>query len=253
MKHIFAIGGGEIGRPGHAVETLAIDKEIIKSTGKKHPRLLFIPTASKDAAGYITAVEKHFGERLGCTIETLCIARSKQSIKEMEKKVFAADIVYVGGGNTLFMMKRWRVCGLDHILQRAAERGVIMSGLSAGAVCWFRYASSDSRMMTDPTYTKYVRVRGLDWYNVLLSPHHVRETRRDAGLRELLKARGGMGIALDDYACLEIRGSKYRIITARAGVGARKVWHQLGRYITADIATHAWHDIDSLTARQTSL
>ena len=249
MKHIFAIGGGEIGRAGYPVETLAIDKAIIKSTGKKHPRLLFIPTASRDSAGYIKVVAEHFGKRLGCTIDTLCVAKDAPSQKEMHAQVAAADIVYVGGGNTLFMMKRWRACGLDMILTRAAESGTIMSGLSAGAVCWFRFASSDSRMMTDPTYKKYIRVRGLGWYDATLSPHHIRENKRDAGLRTLLKSRGGIGIALDDFACLEIRGAEYRIITSQPQARARKMYLRKGKVAEELLRNDAWHDGATLLSK----
>jgi dipeptidase E len=246
MKHVFAIGGGEIGRPGYPVETLPIDTALIKSTGKKHPRLLFIPTASRDSAGYTTVVEEHFGKRLGCTVDTLCVAKGAPSQKEMRAKVAAADIVYVGGGNTLFMMKRWRACGLDTILSRAAESGTVMSGLSAGAVCWFRFASSDSRMMSDPTYKKYIRVRGLGWYNATLSPHHIRESTRDEGLKTLLKARGGIGIALDDCACLEIRGTQYRIITSQPQARARKVYVRRGKVVEELLKKDTWSDCVTL-------
>ncbi|MFH0804049.1 MAG: Type 1 glutamine amidotransferase-like domain-containing protein, partial [Candidatus Zambryskibacteria bacterium] len=58
MKKIIAIGGGEIGRPGFSVETTQIDREIINLTGKKNPRLLFIPTASADSESYYETVKK---------------------------------------------------------------------------------------------------------------------------------------------------------------------------------------------------
>ena len=61
---IVAIGGGEIGRLGYPIETTKIDKEIISLTGKKNPRLLFIPTASSDSESYFAVVEKYFGKKL---------------------------------------------------------------------------------------------------------------------------------------------------------------------------------------------
>ena len=71
MKKIVAIGGGKIGQPGYPVETTKIDKEIIRLTGKKNPRLLFIPTASSDSESYFKVVKKHFGKRLGCKTDVL--------------------------------------------------------------------------------------------------------------------------------------------------------------------------------------
>ena len=71
MKKIIAIGGGEIGRPGYPIETTKIDKEIIKLTGKKNPKLLFIPTASSDSTSYFDTVKKYFGKTLKCEIDVL--------------------------------------------------------------------------------------------------------------------------------------------------------------------------------------
>jgi dipeptidase E len=61
---IVAIGGGEIGRPGYKIETEAIDKEIIRLTGKKHPKVLFLPTASGDSKSYYSVVQDYYGKRL---------------------------------------------------------------------------------------------------------------------------------------------------------------------------------------------
>ena len=79
MRKIVAIGGGEIGRPGFPIETLAIDKQIIASSGKKHPKLLFIPTASGDSEGYVQVVQKYFGKKLGCKVDTLYLVKQKIS------------------------------------------------------------------------------------------------------------------------------------------------------------------------------
>ena len=132
---IVAIGGGEIGRPGTKIETLEIDEEILRLSGKKNPKLLFIPTASGDSAGYIDVVETYFGIKLGCTVDTLLLWGTDLSEREIEKKIESADIIYVGGGNTLSMIRLWKKLGVDTLLQNAAERGVVLSGVSAGAVC----------------------------------------------------------------------------------------------------------------------
>lgn len=72
MKKIIAIGGGEL-RNG---ETRAIDEEIIRLSEKKHPKLLFIPTASEDSSGYMETVKTYFGDTLGCQVDALCLHQS---------------------------------------------------------------------------------------------------------------------------------------------------------------------------------
>ena len=62
-KTIVAIGGGEIRTRG----TAPIDREIIRLSQKKHPRLLFIPTASSDSERYWEHVQKYFGGFLQCS------------------------------------------------------------------------------------------------------------------------------------------------------------------------------------------
>ena len=85
MGKIVALGGGEIGRPGYPIETTAIDEEIIRLSGKNKPRLLFIPTASRDSEIYIETLQKHFGERLGCKIDVLRLATEKYRNWELQK------------------------------------------------------------------------------------------------------------------------------------------------------------------------
>lgn len=225
MRKIIAIGGGEIGRHGYPVETTKIDKEIIRLSGKRHPKLLFIPTASSDAEGYIKTVEKHFGKDLGCRVDTLLLVKSISSLRVTRKKILSTDIIYVGGGNTLAMLKIWRKFGVDKILRLAYRRGIVLSGLSAGAICWFRYGLSGSvKVQKERSTFSYIRVDGLGLMNFTISPHHIREKKRRVALIALLKKTGGVGIALDDYAALEIIGSKYRIISSKLTAKAHKVY-----------------------------
>ncbi len=229
MGKIVAIGGGEIGRPGFPVETTKIDKEIIKLTGKKHPRFLFIPTASSDSKGYIRTVQKHFGQRLGCKVATLLLIQNRPSRKVIKDKIFNSDIIYVGGGNTEKMFKIWKQSGVVLILKEAYRKGIILSGVSAGAVCWFKYASSDSRRFqkSDRPFS-YSRLPGINLIPLTVSPHHIREKTRKAGLIKIMKNTAGVGIALDDYSALEIVNDKFRIITSKPFANAHKVYYQGG-------------------------
>ena len=109
MKKIIAIGGGEIGRR----ETVKIDKEIIKLSGQKRLKLLFVPTASSDSEKYIEVVKKYFGKKLGCLVDVLYLVNRKVSRQEIKDKILNSDIIYVGGGNTLKLMTIWRRLGVD--------------------------------------------------------------------------------------------------------------------------------------------
>jgi len=235
MKKIVAIGGGEIGSPDCPVETTSIDKEAIRLTGKKHPKVLFISTASSDAAGYQNTVQKHFGTRLGCEVDMLRLITDKPSRVEIERKVFSADLIYVGGGNTLKMMRVWRVNGLDKILHMAWEKGIVLTGLSAGSICWFTGGTSDSRRDNNPD-ADLIKVGGLGFIPAIHSPHYDVEKDRRPGLKKIMKKTSGVAIAIDNCCALEVIDDTYRVIASKSHAKAYKVYWKGGTYFEDEIA-----------------
>ena len=229
IKKIVALGGGEIGRPGFPIETTSIDKEIIKLTNKKNPKLLFIPTASSDSQGYCEVVKKYFGKKLGCKIDILYLINKELSKKEIEKKILTSDIVYVGGGNTLKMMNIWRRKGIDKILIQAYKKGIIMSGISAGSICWFKYGNSDSRKLVNPN-ASLIKVKGLGIIDALHCPHYDVESYRELDLKKMMKKTPGVAIALDNCSAIEIIDNKYRIITSKKSANAYKIYWKKNKY-----------------------
>src|SRR3989338_6443304 len=205
---IIAIGGGEIGRPGYPAETLAIDTEIIKLSGKNHPRLLFLPTASDDSAFYYDVVKKYFGKKLGAKTDVLYVTDKNLKQTEIKEKIFGADIIYVGGGNTAKLMKIWRRRGVDALLKKAWEKGTVLSGVSAGAICWFRWGSSDSRRFSNPN-VPYIKVSGMGFIPALCCPHFDYEKDRQSHIKKIMKATPGVAVALDNCCALEIVGDKF--------------------------------------------
>jgi len=229
MKKIIAIGGGEIGRPGFKIETKEIDEEIIKLTGKKNPRLLFIPTASSDSKIYYEIVKKYFGKKLGCKTDILYLIEEKLKKKDIENKILNSDIIYVGGGNTLKMMKIWRKLGVDKILVKAHEKGIIMSGLSAGAICWFSFGNSDSRKFKNPN-ADLIKVKGLGLVKALFCPHYNIEEKRETELKKMMQKTAGVAIAIDNSCAIEIIDDKYKIISSKKTAGAYKVYWKKNKY-----------------------
>lgn len=235
MKKIIAIGGGEIGRRGVKNETIHIDREIIKLTGKNKPKLLFVPTASMDADGYVDTIKTYFGEKLGCDVDVLTLFKTVYGQKELENKILKTDIVYVGGGNTLKMMKLWRKFGVDMLLKKAYNKGVVMSGISAGSICWFRYGNSDSSRFGKNKEASMIRVSGLDLLPFLHCPHYDIEQGREESLKSMMKKTTGIAVALDNCAAIEVVGDKFRIIRSKQTANAYKVYWRNGEYFKEKI------------------
>lgn len=226
-KYIVAIGGGEVGK----LETLSIDKEIVGLSNKKNPRLLFIPTASSDSEIYIKKISDIYGERLGCKIDNLLLISNRPSKEEIEEKILASDIVYVGGGNTLKMMKLWRSLGVDKILKIAYKRGIILCGLSAGAICWFEYGHSDSMSFYNSESWDYIRVKSTALLRGTLCPHFNGQTnsilRKDSFIK-MIKKFGGSGIGIDNHAAIVFRDDECKVIRSRNDSMVYKIFKKSG-------------------------
>ena len=234
MGKIIAIGGGEL----KDLETFSIDEEVVKLTGKKNPRALFIPTASGDSEGYCETFKQVYGEKLGCKTDVLRLIKETPSEEEIRSKIMDSDLIYVGGGNTQAMLEKWKELGVDNLLKRAYAKGIVLSGLSAGAICWFKYGCSDAPKFADANDKKLIRINGLGLVNLTLSPHHIRESHRDEGLTKIMKTTPGVGIGLDDNCALEIVDGTYRIIRSNETVGAKKVFYKNDKPVSKRIEVY---------------
>jgi dipeptidase E len=229
MKKIVTIGGGGIGKPGYPVETTKIDKELIRLTGKKSPMVLFIPTASSDSEDYYENIKKHFGKRLECKTDVLWLIKEKPSRKVIRKKIMSADIVYVGGGNTQKMLQVWKSYKMYKIFKEALGQGVVLSGLSAGSICWFSGGISDSRRFNNPK-AGLIKVTGLGFIPALHSPHYDVEKDRRPGLKKIMKNTSGVAIAIDNCCAVEFVDDAYRVISSKPKAKAYKVYWKTGKY-----------------------
>lgn len=247
---IVAIGGGEIGRDGKISETGVIDREIVALTNKPHPKLVFIPSMGKSAVSYSLTIQDHFTS-LGCIVEPLILTKSGFNIKSTKSLIASADIIYCGAGNTLKIQTSWRKLGLDRILISAAKKDKVMCGLSAGAVCWFAYASSDSRKLSNDITKKYIRVRCLNLLPAIVSPHFDTEALRKAGLKKNLRGQRYVGIGIDEACALEIIDNRYRVLSSLEHRKIHKSYWKKNKYIEEDIEpSQIFHPISKLFEKE---
>lgn len=219
MLNIIAIGGGDMGQG----ETLSLDQLIVTTTDKPHPNALFIPTASDDSLDYWEQFQHIYGERLGCHIDVLFLVREHPTYEAIQEKIEWADLIYVGGGNTRTMLSLWRQLGVDTLLRNAAQKGTVLSGLSAGANCWFQYANSDAPIIEGEVGVKTVRVECLGLVDISMCPHMKREEFRLEEFTRMMKTTPGIGVGLDDMCAIHIHGQEYRIVAAEDGMVAHKI------------------------------
>jgi peptidase E len=113
------------------------------------------------------------------------------------------DVIYVGGGSSANLLAVWRLHGLDKALLAAWKAGVVMAGISAGAICWFEDGITDSfglpyRALND----------GLGFVRGACCPHHDGEKERRPALLRLVKRGFASTLALDDGAAAHFVGRR---------------------------------------------
>ena len=136
-RQIVAIGGASFRAEP---ENLAADRYILGLTRKRHPSICFIPTASAEPADSIAAFYSAY-TRLGAVPSVL---RLFTRTPDLRATLLSQDAIYVGGGNTKSMLAVWREWGLDAVLREAWRKGIVLAGVSAGAICWFEHGVTDS-------------------------------------------------------------------------------------------------------------
>lgn len=203
---IIAIGGGDL----RLNETFEIDKFIAQLTGKENPKALFIPTASGEAEGYINAFNKVYKDKLGCKTDALLLKTGNLSDDQIEDKIMSSDLIYVGGGNTRMMIDIWKEKKIDKYLKNAGEKGTVLSGLSAGAICWFRYGHSDSERFDGQEGWNFILVDGLGFINAAACPHYNEDGR--SGFDQMLFRIGLNGVAIENNCAIFIEDDKFKII-----------------------------------------
>ncbi|WP_427184658.1 Type 1 glutamine amidotransferase-like domain-containing protein [Bordetella bronchialis] len=144
MQRILAIGGG-----GFMMEDSPspIDRHIVNLTGKTRPRICYLATPSGDLPLHIGKFHAAYGS-MGCVSSHLAFFRQPDSRAippaQLRSRLLEQDAIFVGGGNTKSALAVWRDWEIDVTLRAAWDHGVLLAGMSAGAMCWFQAGLTDS-------------------------------------------------------------------------------------------------------------
>lgn len=192
VRQIVALGGGGFGED--VGDDRGLEDALLALTGRDEPRVCFVPTASGDADAYVDKV----GDALAGRARFSVLRLFAREVDDLDAFLAEQDLVYVGGGSTVNLLAVWRAHGLDAALRRAYERGVVMSGVSAGANCWFERCTTDSWRVGNADGLR----DGLGWLRGGFCPHYRSEPARRPQLHGLVEGGFGDTYAVDDGAAL---------------------------------------------------
>jgi peptidase E len=192
------MGGG-----GWLMDDPALDRFVLGLIDGARPRICFIPTASGDHPSSERFLEAFPAAGFDASILRLF----DRDVADVGAFLGEQDVVYVGGGNTVSMLAVWRAHGVDRALRDAYEAGVVMTGMSAGANCWFEACTTDSYLLGRAD----LLLDGLGFVRGSFTPHYDSEPARRPAVLELVAS--GMlpaGFACDDYAAVHIADGDLR-------------------------------------------
>lgn len=175
---------------------------VVDLTGKKNPKVCYLPTASADNQDNIQYWE-NISDRIGIEPIVLKVwVSSSEENKSFEDILLNSDAIVVGGGNTLNMLGIWKAQGIDTLLNKALKKGIILAGGSAGSICWFQKGVSDSR----PVHLS--SVNGLGFLPYSNCPHYSQEAKKNLYHQMIQDQQMTSGYAIDELAGILFKNEK---------------------------------------------
>lgn len=198
---------------------------------RPRPRVCFIGTATGDAAPDIERFHAAFDD----AAQTSHLTLFDRTVVDIEAFLVAQDVIYVGGGNTASMLAVWRAHGVDAALRRSHDAGVVLTGRSAGSICWFESGTTDSYgLPLQAVHGALGLIAGSH------SPHYDGEVERRPTYHGLI-ASGALpdGLAADDGAALVFDGPVFlESIAERSGAGTYQVALADGAVVEEPLPVH---------------
>lgn len=203
---------------------------VLELTGKSNPAVLFLGTATGDDPGYIVSFYETFNSARCRPRHLSLFNREHDDITEL---MVGADVVHVGGGNTANMLDVWKRQGVDLLLHQALARGAVLTGGSAGGICWFEGGTTDSYGPTLQALSE-----GLGMVKGSFCPHYDSgQQRRPLFHAALLDGALPDGYAAWDRAAIrfDAGGGLVEAVTAQQGASALKVFVSGGLVVEEEL------------------
>jgi dipeptidase E len=196
-------------------ETRRLIDYVVALAGKPAPKVCFVPTAVGDDAESVLLIYRLLPDEARASY----LPFFPWPPDNLRGFALEQDVIFVSGGNTANMLAIWRVHGFDQILREAWEAGIVLTGWSAGMICWFEAGVTDSfgpqlEGMRD----------GLGFLAGSACPHYDGEERRRPVYTKLVADGFPAGVAADDGVGIHYKGTKLaEVVSVRESAGAYRV------------------------------
>ncbi len=206
-RYLIAIGGGSLADK----TTAKIDKyvaDLAKArAGERRAVGVFIGTASHDSMPYFNTFRKTYTSDFNIKADCILSVYGEMNEEKIKSKFEKADLIYIGGGDTLFMLDWWKKKGIFELVLDAYNRGVVIAGLSAGAICWFKKMYTDSQFVNGKDNYKYSICDGIGFLEGICCPHY--EERISDFDREFASIDESLAWGIEGDSCIVFKNGEY--------------------------------------------
>ncbi len=200
-------------------DNLVLDEFALQISRSENPKVCFVPTASGDSDHYTRRFYQAF-TTLECRPTHLSLFQPPTD--DLCSFICEQDVIYVGGGNTRNMLLIWREWSVDKFLRQALEGGTVLTGLSAGSICWFEEATTDSFA---PLHSQRVdSMRCLGFLPGSHCPYYDSENRKAFYHKEILAGALSSGFGTEVGTALHFTNGNFtEAISSRDSANAYRV------------------------------
>ncbi len=199
--------------------------ELAGVTGRA-PRICLLTTALGDDRAMLTLLYE--AAQVAGWVPSHLALFPMPNVPDISAHLLAQDVIWVGGGSAAGLLAMWRLHGVDVAMRTAWEAGVVLTGVSAGSLCWHVGGTTDSfgpdlRPVTN----------GLALLPFSNGVHYDSESQRRPLFHRLV-AEGTLpdGYATSDGAGLLYRGTEFvEALIERDGAAAYSVAGVNGRAV----------------------
>ncbi len=205
MKLVFYSGGDD-------KDNRQLDKTFIELLGKKNPVVTFIPSSSYLSEQEFKVFVKHYSKYKISRFIHFPIDVPFDKI--MFQEVMRSDAIHMGGGNTFYFLNTLRKAKLLSNLRQFAEKGGVLTGLSAGAIIM----TENIELAGYPEFDRDENMVGLKNFSSLglvdfaFFPHFKNSSRYDTAFKCYSKLKSKVIYACPDGAGIVVNNGELRFI-----------------------------------------
>jgi peptidase E len=218
-RQIFAFSG-VLKRGPDGRNTFALIEHALSLAGAEgQRRVCYVPTAVGDAQQAVDIFAAAFAKLPDVEFSDLRLF-TQPNVPDIRQHLLSQHVILVEGGSAVNLMAVWRAHGLPQILRECWDAGIVLTGTSAGSLCWHLGGPTDSFSDSLAPFT--------DGMGLVPYSNGVHDDLDDQPRRQVYRQFVADGVLAAGYATEDGVGLHYAGTELREAVSilpGKRAWH----------------------------